>query len=349
MVKNTKNNIKRTKNKKIKRTKKIKKGGELKENCLADPKKFPKCGAQGCVYLNEDQSNVTKQQWVPHKDMPGHDLSVEGQANSSSIAPKVFSYDKKPCDLISIKGSENKAPCFVKRIRTTRSGKKILYEEEKRDSWCRNYGKNSQCVVDKTMYDKFKDNVIKTSIDITDETPIPPTFLPQLDAKVISEDEDLPDQVVTIPEEFTGINPVYLTNITMDRIKGITINELIKEMFIKLGEKKTMSVAELWQEEQAKLIALVQSYGYMSDDFHEDNIMIDVDKEELCEYIDETLDDGDAISPEMIKDYFSLKKDSNILKIVDWGMLRRVKAKSLAEVSKPTISPKGSAAAEQEL
>lgn len=345
MVKNTKNK-KITKNKK--RTKKIKKGGELKGNCLADPTKFPKCGAQGCVYLDKDK--VTKQQWVPNKDLIGHDLSVEGQTNSSPIAPKVFSYDKKPCDLISIKGSENKGPCFVKRIRTTRSGKKILYEEEKRDSWCRNYGKNSQCVVDKTMYDKFKDNVIKTSIDIT-ETPIPPTFLPQLGTKVISEDEDLPDEVVTIPEEFTEINPVYLTNITMDRIKGITINELIKEMFIKLGEKKTMTVAELWQEEQAKLIALVQSYGYMSDDFHEDNIMIDVDNEELCEYIDETLDDGDAISPEMIKDYFGLKKDSTILKIVDWGMLRRLKAKPAAAAQdiKPTVPPQGSAAAEPEL
>jgi hypothetical protein len=78
--------------------------------------------------------------------------------------------------------------------------------------------------------------------------------------------------------------------------------------------------------------------------------MIDVDNEELCEYIDETLEDGDAISPEMIKDYFGLKKDSTILKIVDWGMLRRLKAKSSAATdSKPTVPPQGSAAAEPEL
>jgi hypothetical protein len=47
------------------------------------------------------------------------------------------------------------SPCFVKRYRNTRSGKKIFYEEEHRPSWCRNYGVENQCIVDKKMYEKY--------------------------------------------------------------------------------------------------------------------------------------------------------------------------------------------------
>ena len=341
MIKSNKK-LKKTKNKKLKKTKKVK-GGQLKKKCLANPENFPKCGKEGCVYLN-NQEEVTKQQWKQEKEMSAHDLSVEGQVNSSLIAPKIKSHDSKQCDIISIKGRENDPPCFVKRFRKTPSGDKILYEEEGRKSWCQYYGKKNQCVVDQIMYDKFKNGMSKISLNIDEANHVSKTILPDTDSATVtgSSDSTYDDELgdlehdVDIDQKFTEINPVYLTSITMDRVKGITINELISEMFHKLGEKKTMTVASLWEEEKTKLIEMAQSYGYMSDDFHEDNIMIDVDNEELCEYVDETLKDGDVISPEMIKDYFGLKKDSNILKIVDWGMLRRVKPSA----------PKGAAASE---
>ena len=151
---------KKYQNKNSNKNKKLKKnkiGGELRNNCSANPEKFPKCGIEGCVYLN-DKDTVTKQQWKNYNEMPGYGLSLQGQHDSSKYAPNIISTDVKPCDLISKKGLENTAPCFLKRLRNTRKGKQILYEEEKRNSWCRNYGVKNQCIVDEQMYNNFKKN-----------------------------------------------------------------------------------------------------------------------------------------------------------------------------------------------
>lgn len=37
-----------------------KRGGALEKNCLADNSQFPKCGQEGCVYLDDDTNYVTK-------------------------------------------------------------------------------------------------------------------------------------------------------------------------------------------------------------------------------------------------------------------------------------------------
>jgi hypothetical protein len=136
------------------------------------------------------------------------------------------------------------------------------------------------------------------------------------------EDEGLGEllDTVDIPEKFTNLNPIYLTDITMNRVKGITIEELIREMVEIIGEK-TSSVADVWDAEMKKIIAQIAKIGYSSIDFHSANIMIDVDDESLCTWIDETLAQGIPITPDMIKKQFG--KES-ILKIVDWGALKRV-------------------------
>jgi len=326
--------------KKLKKTKKqskkqIKKGGKISKKCLANPENFPKCGNEGCVYL-DDKDTVIKQQWIPNRDMPSYLLSLEGQRVSTEIAPTIFSDSKTPCNLISTKGLENKAPCFVKRFRKTKSGDKIVYEEEKRDSWCRSYGKKNQCVVDDNMYEKFKRNVRKTSMDIPNGTRLPEGVLPDIDSSQSDgnpnaiDDENLGDldNDVDISPAFTGIDPVFLTYIKMNRVKGITIGELMKEMFTLLGEEKTMSVGREWEEEKEKIIARAKTYGYKSRDFHEENIMIDVDDETLCDWIDSTIETGEPITPDMIKEKFG---KTNILKIVDWGLLEKVKRNAAEE------------------
>ena len=93
-------------------------------------------------------------------------------------------------------------------------------------------------------------------------------------------------------------------------------------MLTVLGEEKTMSVSQEWEDEKNKLIRIVSDIGYTSDDFHEQNIMIDVDDETLCSWIDSMLATGNPITPEQIKQHF---RKEEILKIVDWGMLRRTK------------------------
>jgi hypothetical protein len=90
--------------KKLKKTKKqskkqIKKGGKISKKCLANPENFPKCGNEGCVYL-DDKDTVIKQQWIPNRDMPSYLLSLEGQRVSTEIAPTIFSDSKTPCNLI---------------------------------------------------------------------------------------------------------------------------------------------------------------------------------------------------------------------------------------------------------
>ena len=125
---------------------------------------------------------------------------------------------------------------------------------------------------------------------------------------------------IDIPQAFTDLNPVLLTELTMNRVQGITIEELIQEMVETIGEK-TMSVAAEWEAEKEKLIQKVRELGYYSDDFNEQNIMIDVEEETLCAWIDEQLAQGIPITPVMIKKQF---KREDILKIVDWGQLKRV-------------------------
>ena len=300
-----------------------KKGGVLKSKCSASAENFPKCGKEGCVYL-DDENFVTKKQWKTIQEMPSYNLSLEGQNASESQAPIIISTNIKPCNLISKEGSENKAPCFVKRHRHTKSGEKILYEEENRDSWCRNYGVNQQCVVDETMYNNFKNNVHKISVNPNKNIKLPEVDT-MLDGDASSIDDeglgDLHDEI-DIDESFTNVNPIFLTDIKMNRVKGITIAELIQEMFEILGPEKTMSVSKEWEDEKDKIIQQVFKIGYTSPDFNEQNIMIDIDSEELCDWIDEHLAQGEVITPEKIKQHFG-KED--ILKIVDWGLLQRVK------------------------
>ena len=319
--------------KKSKRQRKqSKRGGALEKNCLADISEFPKCGHEGCVYLDDDTNNVTKKQWKKQTQLNSHGISISGQRDAAlhSLAPNIISTEMKPCDLISIKGSENKAPCFVKRYRHTRTGDKILYEEEKRDSWCRSYGTKNQCVVDKQMYDKFKNpelNKVSLSSDGRISQLIKQT-LPDVDSASdgnpdAEDDEELGELLndVLIDDKFTLINPYFLTEIKMNRIKGITINELIKEMYNILGYDVTMTVSGLWSAETDKIIQNIAALGYTSSDFHEGNIMIDVDDDRLCHWIDETLKKTKKpITPNDIKKEF--KKES-IFKIVDWGILNR--------------------------
>jgi uncharacterized protein (UPF0128 family) len=125
-----------------------------------------------------------------------------------------------------------------------------------------------------------------------------------------------------IDDTFTYLNPIFLTKINMDRIKGITILDLMEEMFKVLGVDKTMLVKDVWEEEKEQIISQVRDIGYTSPDFNEQNIMIDVDNEDLCYWIDSMLESGNPITPEMIKKEFG--KDS-ILKIVDWGLLQKTK------------------------
>lgn len=331
ITKNRRTKNKRTKNRKTKnrKTKKYKKiGGELRNNCIADPTKFPKCGNEGCVYL-DNENYVTKKQWKHRSELQSNDLSIEGQTRSKGYSPDIISTNVKPCDQISKIGSENRAPCFVKRFRNTKSGEKIIYEEEKRDSWCRNYGVENQCVVDENMYNKFKANIKKSVVEGKQNIRSFVNILPEVDDFLDGDsnaiqDEELGDlhQKIKINEDFTNLNPIFITDIKMNRIKGITIEELIKEMLTVLGEEKTMSVSQEWEDEKNKLIRIVSDIGYTSNDFHEQNIMIDVDDETLCSWIDSILATGNPITPEQIKQHF---RKEEILKIVDWGMLRRTK------------------------
>lgn len=325
--KNRTKNMKRIKSKKglykKNRTKKI--GGELRGDCNGRPEKFPKCGAEGCVYL-DSPNIVTKKQWKTNSQMNNHLLSIEGQDNSKPYSPKIISTNIKPCNLISKYGNENNAPCFVKRYRNTRNGNKILYEEESRDSWCRNYGVKEQCVVDEKMYNKFKNDVTKLSFD---GNPGRSVALPDFDSMSDGDgadslnDEDLGDlyDKIEIDESFTNVNPIFLTDITMDRIKGITILELLQEMGKKLGYEKTLSVSPFWEDEKNDLIQKIMNFGYTSSDFNEQNIMIDIDDEILCSWIDSKLAEKIPITPEMIKQDF---KKEHILKIIDWGLLKKV-------------------------
>jgi hypothetical protein len=313
-------------------------GGDLTNNCKADPSKFPKCGLEGCVYLDNNNS-VTKQQWKTQQQIEQHDLSIEGQTRSIPYAPAIISENTKECNVISKRGSENVAPCFVKRFRNTPRGTKILYEEENRDSWCKLYGTNKngqndyKCVVDDRMYEKFKtENAPKSGIAITEndirESKIK---LPETDDFLTGESSSIETGIddeglgkllnnVPIDKSFTNINPIFLTNIKMNRIKGTTIFELISEMFEKIGLEKTKIVSDAWEREKNNIIAIINQRGYNSSDFNEQNIMIDVDDERLCLWIDNTLKEGIPITPEMIKTEFG---KNNILKIVDWGLLTR--------------------------
>ena len=312
--------------------KQSKRGGALEKNCLADISEFPKCGQEGCVYLDDDTNYVTKKQWKKLTQLDSHGISISGQGDAAlhSLAPNIISTEMKPCDLISIKGSENKAPCFVKRYRHTRTGDKILYEEEKRDSWCRSYGTKNQCVVDKQMYDKFKNpalNKVSMSSDGRISQFIKET-LPDIDSASdgnpdAEDDEELGDLLNDVPidDKFTSINPYFLTEIKMNRIKGITINELIEEINNILGKDATMTVSKLWEDEKNKIIKNIADLGYTSSDFHEGNIMIDVDDDRLCPWIATTLHKTKKpITPSDIKKEFGKEK---ILKIVDWGILQR--------------------------
>ena len=310
-----------------------KRGGAIEQNCLADTTKYPKCGQEGCVYLDDDTNNVTKKQWKKENQMNQHAFSIQGQNDAAKLelAPTIISTDNKACDLISKIGSENKAPCFVKRHRYTRDKERIIYEEEKRQSWCRNYGKEkNQCVVDEQMYNNFKETFPKISV-VFDRDTNPQNIkrhFPQLNESLMGDVDEVDDdeygdlnEHVEIPERFTAINPAILTKIKMSRIKGITINELIHEMYLKLGKETTKSVEEEWQREIAIIIQKVNQIGYESHDFHNSNIMIDVDDERLCPWIDEMLEKTRRpITPSDIKKEF---KKENILKIVDWGILHR--------------------------
>jgi len=309
-----------------------KRGGGIEQNCLADKTKFPKCGQEGCVYLDDDINNVTKNQWKTNRQMEQHMFSIEGQTEAAklALAPNIVSSDVKACDLISKIGSENKAPCFVKRHRYTRDKERIIYEEEKRQNWCRNYGQEkNQCVVDEQMYNNFKETFPKISyVFERDSNPNNikrhfPSLNESLLGDVDDDDDEYGDLIthVDIPEQFTNINPAFLTKIKMSRIKGITIGEFIQEMIEKIGETATKSVAKEWETEQSILIDKVNKIGYNSSDFHEGNIMIDVDDERLCSWIIETLEKTQKpITPSDIKKEFGKE---NILKIVDWGVLYR--------------------------
>jgi hypothetical protein len=79
---------------------------------------------------------------------------------------------------------------------------------------------------------------------------------------------------VPIDKSFTNINPIFLTNIKMNRIKGITIFELISEMFEKIGLEKTKIVSDAWEEEKNNIIAIIHERGYASPDFNEQNIRL---------------------------------------------------------------------------
>jgi hypothetical protein len=181
--------------------------------------------------------------------------------------------------------------------------------------------------VDDKMYQRFKHGVRKQSL-IPPGTRFPDGVLPDVDSSTDGnpdaiDDEELGDLLndVVIPPPFTGIEPVFLTQINMERIKGITIKELLDEIHVVLGEPAANSVKSSWDYEQRKIVDKAKTYGYTSEDFHVDNIMIDVGDEKLCEWIDATLEDGDPISPYMIRDEF---KKTDILKIVDWGQLKKV-------------------------
>ena len=322
------------KNRKSKRKgKRYNKGGALenKTSCKADTSLFPKCGKEGCVYLVGQEGNqVLKKQWKNYDEIPGFELSYEGQeaAQSNNLAPKIFSINEKPCDLISKIGNETGAPCIVKRRRKTRKGEKILYEEEQRESWCRNYGVENQCVVDDNMYNRFKSSKYINNPLIEIEKIPRQITLPDVDSSIDGDidsvnDEGLGDMHMKTDtdESFTNFKPVYLTDLQMERVKGLTVNELIYKMFNSLGEERTMALSRDWENERDKLIYQVKQLGYFSNDFNEDNIMIDVENDELCSWINETLEKKEDITPEKIKQHFG-KED--ILKIVDWGLLNRV-------------------------
>ena len=326
--------IRNRRNKRHKHNNKTNKiGGDLTNNCSADPSKFPKCGLEGCVYL-DNNNEVTKQQWKTNNQIIQHQLSLDGQINSKPYAPSIISENTKTCNVISRRGSENVAPCFVKRFRNTPSGTKILYEEETRDSWCKLYGTNKngqndyKCVVDDMMYEKFKtENAPKSGVPIEKHQieGVLPEINESIEGDPMSIDtEELGDleNNVAINNGFTNINPIFLTNIKMNRIKGITIFELISEMFEKIGLEKTKIVSDAWEEEKNNIIAIIHERGYASPDFNEQNIMIDVDDERLCSWIDNTLKEGIPITPEMIKTEFG---KNTILKIVDWGLLTRIR------------------------
>jgi len=302
----------------------IKKGGKLSKKCVLDESNFPICGEEGCVYL-ENENAVTKKQWKTNQQIFNHLTNIKGQKESVPFSPSIISENIKPCDLISKIGSENKAPCFVKRVRTTKQGKKILYEEENRDSWCRNYGIKNNCVVDDLMYDKFKSSVPKIVLN-----QIPERLIGLPDVDIFSdgdvdsiEDEELGDlhNNVDISDNFTNLNPIFITDITMNRIKGITIFELINETYEKLGDELTKSISKNWEDEMNELIEKIKEIGYTSKDFNEQNIMIDVDNDMLCSWIDDKLENGIPVTPQMIKEEFGKE---NILKIVDWGLLNEV-------------------------
>jgi hypothetical protein len=322
---NTKSKRKKSKHKKqTQKAQSIIKGGDI--SCIADPKKFPKCGKEGCVYLN-GENTVTKQQWKPDKDLEGHLFSVKGQQQSVPFSPIITDVNDRPCDVIYKKGNVNTPPCFVKRYRFINGKKQIVYEEESKKGWCLHYKSPHSCVVDDVMYDKFKTSVPKVvySGDRLNSSFKPEDLDAYLDGDYDGQTEDDLGDVVTdyhIPTSLTAINPIWLTHIRMNRIKGMTIFELMSEMFDKLGEEKTMSVSTLWESEKELLIQQVSEIGYVSEDFNEHNIMIDVDNETLCPWIDDLLKQGIPVTPELIKEHFQTQ---HILKIVDWGLLRKTK------------------------
>ena len=319
------------KNKKYYKTKKNRRGGKLNNNCKAELNSYPKCGKEGCVFLVND-NEVSKEQWKNDREMFGYMLSTEGQtvAQEKNLAPTILEQNIKPCNLVSKIGFENKGPCIVKRRRKTRSGEKISYEEEVRDSWCRNYGVNDQCVVDDIMYNKLKTDIATKPLFEGPRTP-PGVKIPDIDTSLDGEvdaisDEELGDMwdKPEIDKSFTNFQPIFLTTTKMDRIKGITIAELITEMVDVLGYDQTMEASKEWEKERDQIIQQVNQLGYTSNDFNESNIMIDVDNESLCSWIDEMLSQKQLITPQKIKEHFGKE---NILKIVDWGMLQKTKNK----------------------
>lgn len=274
---------------------------------------FPKCGKEGCVYLDENPDLVNKKEWkfgAAEVDYKARQNTYQLKASEKSFAPAIIEQNIIPC--VNIKTDSHSDKCIIKN-------KNSVYEESQSPDLCQNWGKDHICKVDDILYNMLLDQLSEKG----DRKKMPVNVtLPDSD---VNDDGSFKNTVES--RRFINFNPIYLFSTKNTRVKGLTFEEYlykIKQYDESIFDKEQIQQnIKLWTDELDTIIRNITALtGKFSEDFYSmGNYMIDVNDETLCDYIDQQLDEFELITPEMIRKHYKIDPSVPILKIVDWGLL----------------------------
>ena len=341
-----------------KRIKRIQRGGTL--TCsLKDL--APKCGNEGCVYFTED--TATKMLIGPDQRVEFLFKRYEEQQKAAKlgIAPQPLEITINPCRKLMIKGKD--APCFVKRGLTARGKKYISYVMQKKSSWCHGYTKTNgrkfsgYNIVDEPVCN-IPENLFNVMLKeyghykLMIENPEPNIPFPNvneisnnsnnnmnnmnnntttINKKVLTTSSSQFSKLEnkTVHPTFVNLFNLYVISIRSERIKGITILDLYKYIKSKHNHAMLTTIKPLWDKEIKSIQSIIASMGIELADIHEDNIMIDVNNENICQFIMDHIKQNIPITPDLLRHAYGYEanagaatasKRMHILKVVDWGL-----------------------------